>query len=59
MTDEPTPITTQQSELPYASFDIGDNDSRNGLTYKITATAAKNGKATRMVGNALNIMEVR
>lgn len=47
---KPTATTTTipvSGNNPYSSsFDIG-NDTRNGLTYKITATATKGGKSTK------------
>ena len=47
---KPTATTTRipvSGNNPYSSsFDIG-NDTRNGLTYKITATATKEGKSTK------------
>ena len=47
---KPTAKTTRipdSGNNPYgSSFDIG-NDTRNGLTYKITATATKGGKSTK------------
>ena len=50
LADKPTATTTRTPETGTATiipFTIGDNDSRNGLTYKIEATATKNGKTTK------------
>ena len=48
--EKPTATTTRipaSGDNSYSSsFDIG-NDTRNGLTYKITATATKEGKSTK------------
>lgn len=45
-TATPTRIPVSGDNSYSSSFDIG-NDTRNGLTYKITATATKEGKSTK------------